>query len=228
MASRKDEKEQRRLERLAREEAARSQERRRRTYSIVAGAVLVGAAVVAIVIAIAAGGGDGDGNGSADTKELTVSAVAPPPEKEADLVKAAAAADCVLRNPVIEGRGHTTNPVKYKTNPPSSGSHNPVPTPDGAYAVSPTKEHLVHALEHGRIIIQWDPKIPPRRIQQIKGLFDQDPYHLILVPNADMPYQFAVTAWGHIAGCKKITDESFDVARAFAQRYVDKAPEFVP
>jgi hypothetical protein len=88
----------------------------------------------------------------------------------------------------------------------------------------------VHELEHGRIILQYDPKkIPPRRLSQLKGLFDEDPYHLVLTPNATkMPYTVAVTAWGHIAGCKRVTDGAFDVLRAFRERYQDKAPEFVP
>jgi hypothetical protein len=229
MASRKEEKEKRRAERLEREQAAREQERRRRTYGIIAGSVLVGAAIVAVVIAVAAGGGGGGDSGAAGSKKLDVAAVPPPAEKTSDLVQAAKAAKCTLSNPPIEGREHVTKPVKYKTNPPSSGPHNPIPTPDGAYAVAPAKEHLVHALEHGRIEIQFRNSIPKRRIAQLKGLFDDDPYHLILTPNpTNMPYQLAVVAWGHIAGCKRITDQSFDVIRAFAQRYVDKGPEFVP
>jgi hypothetical protein len=40
-----------------------------------------------------------------------------------------------------------------------------------------------------------------------------------------MPYDVAVTAWGHLAGCKKMTDASFDVIRTFRDRYIDRAPE---
>jgi hypothetical protein len=43
-----------------------------------------------------------------------------------------------------------------------------------------------------------------------------------------MPYDVAVTAWGHLAGCKKVTDETFDVIRAFRERYRDQGPEQVP
>jgi hypothetical protein len=87
----------------------------------------------------------------------------------------------------------------------------------------------VHSLEHGRVVYQYDPSIPRRRIQQLKGLFDQDPYHTIFTPNnTKMTYQVAATAWGHLAGCKRISDECFDVLRAFRDRYLDKGPEFVP
>jgi Protein of unknown function (DUF3105) len=227
MASRKEEKERRRQERLAWEHEQEQQARRRRLYSIGAGGVLVVAAAAAIIIAVAAGGGGGDGNGGGG-QELDIAAADPPAQELTDLAAAAKAASCKLSNPVIEGSNHTTKPVKYKTNPPSSGDHDPVPADDGAYGKSPGIAHLVHSLEHGRIEVQFDPSLSKNRLAQLKGLFDQDPYHMILVPNTtDMPFAVAAVAWGHIAGCKRVTDATFDVLRAFTQRYRDKGPEFV-
>ena len=43
-----------------------------------------------------------------------------------------------------------------------------------------------------------------------------------------MPYQVAVTAWGHLIGCEKVTDETFDALRAFRDRYRDQGPEQAP
>jgi hypothetical protein len=228
MASRKEEKERRRQERLAWERQQHEQARRRRIYSIGAGGVLVVAAVAAIIIAVAAGGG-GSGTEDVGGDKLTVKAADPPAEKLTDLNAAARAAKCTLSNPEIEGRTHTTKPVKYKTNPPSSGNHDPVPAEDGAYAKSPTVGHIVHSLEHGRIEVQYKSTISEKRLAELKGLFDADPYHMLLLPNVTrMPYELAAVAWGHIAACKRVTDASFDVVRAFIQRYRDKGPEFVP
>jgi hypothetical protein len=42
-----------------------------------------------------------------------------------------------------------------------------------------------------------------------------------------MPYEVAAVAWGHVAACKRVNDASFDVIRAFTERYRDKGPEFV-
>jgi len=227
MASRKEEKERRRQERLAWERQQQEQTRRRRFYSIGAGGVLVLAAAAAIIIAVAAGGGGGDSE-KAGGRELNVQAVDPPAQKLTDLNAAARAAGCSLANPPIEGQTHTTKAVKYKTNPPTSGDHNPVPADDGAYARAPGIGNLVHALEHGRVEVQYKPSIGERRLAQLKGLFDADPYHMILVPNTTrMRYAVAVVAWGHLAGCKRVTDASFDVIRAFTERYRDKGPEFV-
>jgi hypothetical protein len=228
MASRKEEKERRRQERLAWERQQQEQARRRRFYSIGAGGVLVVAAAAAIIIAVAAGGGGSDGSDTGGA-QLSIEAADPPAQELTDLNAAARAANCTLSNPEIEGSTHTTKRVKYKTNPPSSGNHDPVPAEDGAYAKSPSIGHVVHSLEHGRIEIQYKPSISKKRLAQLKGLFDADPYHMLLLPNVTrMPYEVATVAWGHIAACKRVTDESFDVIRAFTQRYRDKAPEFVP
>jgi hypothetical protein len=135
----------------------------------------------------------------------------------------------VLKNPPIQGRLHVKNstPVHYNTNPPTSGNHNPVPTEDGVYDSTPFIRNFVHTLEHGRIEIQYKPTIDPRRIKQLGGLFNDDPYHMLMFPNAKMPYDVAFTAWGHLAGCKRPSDAMFDVLRAFRDRYRDTAPEQV-
>ena len=107
----------------------------------------------------------------------------------------------------------------------SSDLHYPVPMPDGVYTQQPPPTHFVHTLEHGRVEIQYSPSLSPKRVRQLGGLFNQDPAYLLLFPNETMPYQVAVSAWGQLAGCKKATDASFDVIRAFKQRYVGHAPE---
>jgi hypothetical protein len=226
MASRKEEKERRRQERLARERAEREQARRRRLYATVAGAILGVAAIGAVVAVVAAGGGDG--GASEGSKDFPQKGQPPPPQRINSLDQAARAAGCRLRNPPIEGSTHVTEKVKYGTNPPASGNHSPVPADDGAYGESPPVARLLHSLEHGRIGFWYKPTLAGRRIAQLKGLFDQDPYHLILTPNDSMPYQVAASAWGHLAGCRKVSDETFDVLRTFRDRYRDKGPEFVP
>jgi hypothetical protein len=231
MTSRREEKDRRRAERLAAEQASAEQAKRRRLYSIVVGGALALAAVAAIVAVAATGGGDGGSSGDVLTgKETYEGAATPPPPGEADLFKVAREAGCALRNPVIEGRTHIPpdQDIDYKTNPPTSGNHDPTPAGDGVYDRPPnarTTKHFVHTLEHGRIIIQYDPALEKRRIDQLGGLFNDDPYHMVLIPNPRMPYTVAVTAWGHLLGCKKVNDKVFDAIRAFRDRYRDQGPE---
>jgi hypothetical protein len=177
------------------------------------------------VIAVAAGGG-GDGSDSElGFSKTAKNATTPPPQRITELAQAAKAAKCVLRNPVIEGRTHTTGKVKYKTKPPTSGNHYPIPQPDGVYTKTPPLTHLVHTLEHGRIEVQYKPSIGAKRISELGGLYNEDKSYTVLFPNASMPYEVAATAWGHLAGCKKVTDETFDVIRDFKRRYLGTGPE---
>jgi Protein of unknown function (DUF3105) len=232
MTSRREEKDQRRAERLAAEQTAAEQAKRRRTYSIVVGGALALAAVAAIVAVAATGGGDGGhgGDPAISGTESYSGGATPPPQEATDLFAVAPEAGCVLRNPVIEGRTHISpeQDVEYKTTPPTSGNHDPQPAGDGVYSAPPTArttKNFVHTLEHGRIIIQYDPQLSKRRIDQLGGLFNDDPYHMVLMPNRRMPYQIAVTAWGHLLGCKEANDKVFDAIRAFRDRYRDQGPE---
>jgi hypothetical protein len=51
---------------------------------------------------------------------------------------------------------------------------------------------------------------------------------MVLLPNDKMSYEVAATAWGHLIGFDKVTDETFDALRAFRDRYRDQGPEQVP
>ena len=233
MSSRKEEKEQRRAERMAREQQDQEQARRKRLYSIVVGGALGAAAIAAVAVAVTAGGGDGASGSSGGVPsgaQTYEGGVDPPPQQATELVPAARAAGCRLSNPVIEGRTHVeeSKDVEYKTNPPTSGNHDPQPAGDGVYGTpfnARETKHFIHTMEHGRIEIQYDPSLPKRDVDRLGGLFNEDPYHMVLMPNRRMPYQVAATAWGHLIGCEKLTDETFDALRAFRERYRDQGPE---
>jgi hypothetical protein len=229
MSSRQEEKERRRLERLAQEEADARAATRLRLVGIGVGGLIVVAAIVGIVFAIAGSGGDGP-------KRKPDKTVSIPPQKITNLAAAAHAAGCEVRSFPLYGRDHTDKPVTYKTNPPTSGPHNPVPADDGIYdpGKEPAKEHWVHSLEHGRIVMMYRPGTPTRRIQQLETLFGEEfngssGYHqLLLQNNTKMPYAVAAVAWQRYLGCKTFNPRVFDAIRAFRQRFVDKGPEFIP
>src|SRR5207302_7288031 len=131
---------------------------------------------------------------------------------------AAKAAGCTLLTHPGEGHDHTTSPVDYKTNPPSSGNHDPMPASDGVYTSAPAIGNLVHALEHGRVIIWFKPSAPPRVRGELKALFDQSSALLILTPDeTGMPYEVAASGWsgnravtppppefGQVLGCPRM------------------------
>jgi outer membrane biosynthesis protein TonB len=144
------------------------------------------------------------------------------------LVRAAEAAGCTSRDHPIEGRGHTTGPVRYRSNPPSSGNHHPSAAPDGAYERSPSVPRLVHSLEHGRIVM-WHRSGDREARQALFKLGNESSAQMILTPNTtDMPYRVAASAWGHVLGCPDLNDEVIEAVRQFRNAYRNKGPEFVP
>jgi hypothetical protein len=220
MASRKEEKERARAERIAAEQEAARASARRRTIGYVSGGVLGLAIVAAVAIAIAAGGGS--------TKAKPALA------KQARL--AAAAAGCQVNSYRNEGRTHVNPPavVHYKTNPPTSGNHYPVPAHDGDYVGqgTPQIEYLVHALEHGRVEVQYKPGTPASETSQLEALvkesFEGHPagYKILVFQNmTKMPSQVAVATWQHSLTCPSWNSKTMAAIRAYRDAYVDTAPE---
>jgi hypothetical protein len=219
MSSRAEEKERRRQERLAREQEAQRAAARKRTLQIGAG-VILGLIVVAVVAVVVLAGG-GSSNDSVDTTKLAADAKA---------------AGCTFKSFPSEGRTHTSGTVNYKTNPPTSGNHNPTPAQDGFYRAgnSPPKENFVHSLEHGRIEFQYKPGTPAAQVNQLRRLAEEPlngsaGYHVLFFENnTKMPAQFAATAWTKSITCPQLTTKSLDAMREFRKAYTDKGPEFIP
>ncbi len=103
---------------------------------------------------------------------------------------------------------------------------------DDIYEEAPPTQRVVHTLEHGRILVWVRPDLPEDQRAQFKALYEEDPYHVIMLPREELKEPFAVTAWvgdttGHTLRCKELNDQSWDAIRAFKEKYRDKAPEFV-
>ncbi|MCW3000771.1 MAG: hypothetical protein JWQ20_69 [Conexibacter sp.] len=236
MSSRQEEKERRRREREEREQAEAGKASRRRRLQLVAGGVLAIAAVAAIIAAIASSGGN-----SSDSKAQSgYGTAAIPAKKISDFDAAVKASGCTFTSYPSEGRTHLPSDSakfdKYKTNPPTSGTHRPTPAEDGVYAAgnSPEKENAVHALEHGRIEIEYKQGASKQTQDQLNTLFNEKlkgvpGYHQLLFENnTNMPFEVSAVAWTHVLGCKTMNPQVFDAIRAFRDRFVNKGPELIP
>lgn len=232
MSSRAEEKERRRQERLAAEQAAKQSADRRKRVGLVGGVVLLAAIAVVAVLAIASGGSDDP----EDPQAAGVASVAIPEQRIDNLQEAVRESGCKLTTSRIEGRGHTTEKVTYQTNPPTSGSHDPTPAEDGIYDPGnpPDIEQSVHSLEHGRINFQYKPGADQRLIGQLTSLYNEsvkgsEGYHSLLFENqTSMTPTIVATAWGRSLACDTVNDQVWDALRAFRRDRVDKGPEFIP
>jgi Protein of unknown function (DUF3105) len=249
VASRKEEKERLRQQRLAAERASASSGRTRLIAGYVVAGILTVAVLAGLVVVIASGGGGGgvdacsnahikNSGGSIKGLEGDCRKGTPPPAiKVADLKLSAQDAGCELSLDLPdEGNTHVPNstPVQYKTVPPTSGNHNPVPIDDGAYKtpISADPNHpgmnirdMVHAMEHGRIEIHYRPSLPEDEQLALKGVFDDDPDGMLLFPDPAIPYDVAVTAWTNMAVCPHYDPGVLDVIRNFRDTYRGNGPE---
>lgn len=253
MANRREERERLRAQRLA-SQGRGSSERARLLAGYVVAGILALAVLAGLVVVIASGS---DGGGSAETPDTahidptvgiferyepdTREGTAPPPIQFGDLAQSAQEAGCDLRLDLPnEGNGHFGDEGlgNYKTNPPTSGDHYGVPTEtasgpvaDGAYTTTPPESRLVHAMEHGRIEIRYSPDLPEDQQLALKGVFDDDPGGMIMVPDPDLNdagYVVAVSAWQNYTGCKTYDPLFLDVVRNFRDTFRGNGPENVP
>lgn len=238
MSHRREQKEALRRERERREAEAKAAQQRKRLFGI-GGAVAIAVAALAVVIVLAGSGGSDGSPESQGNNFPTGGSV--PEQKQFDLDNAAAAAGCELKSNPGNSREHLQDPNKtfnYPQNPPTSGTHYEIPAEDGLYnGPPPTDTALVHALEHGRVIVWAKPTLPADARKQLRALFDEDDYQMIFVRRPDMPYAVAATAWNHdptpngtgrLMGCPQWDENVIDALRAFRDEHRSNGPEDIP
>jgi Protein of unknown function (DUF3105) len=233
----RNEREQRRQERIESEGAEESSNRTRLIVGYAVAAVVVLA--IAVVVFVLASGGDDSGGAAEGDAHINLNAsigstngiepdsragTVPAAAKVTELAAAAKAAGCDLRLH-LKDEGHNHLPVgspapDYKTNPPTSGNHvePPYQQADGAYLETPEEIDYVHSLEHGRMEIQYSPDLPEEGQLALKGLYDTMYGATLLFPNDKMPYEVAATTWTNLLGCSSYKGAAtLDAIRAFGK-----------
>jgi hypothetical protein len=238
VSHRREQKERLRREREERQRQAQAAQQRKKMVGYGAGALLVLAAVIVLVV-VGTGGGGGGGS-DPQAAQVFPDGGSFPQQKVFEVAPAARAAGCTLRDVKATSREHTTSlsvKVKYSTNPPTSGKHYEVPADDGVYGDPPQDEQLVHNMEHGRVIFWVKPSLPEDVRADVRALVEDDPYQMVLVPRANMPYAIAATAWdadpapngtGKLMTCDKVTDQTYDALAAFRDEHRSQGPEPIP
>ncbi len=165
------------------------------------GGVLVLGAVVLVVVLLFGGGGN---NGN--------SAVG---QRQAD-----------------DGRGHIAEGVAgspYSSVPATSGRHWPTPTNWGVYAQAQAQELVLHNMEHGGIIVWYQPsKLDAAGLATLTTWVQQqiatERFKVILTPwgGADFGHPVAVTAWNWLL---YLDAPDTDSLRGFLDAHYQKSPE---
>ena len=118
---------------------------------------------------------------------------------------------------------HIPNPT-FRVDPPAGGPHEPQAANPGFYegTRAPSDGQLVHAMEHGFVVLWYKPDLPPEKMDQLEQLSDQFGRELIVVPRPSLEGQVAVTAWHKRLLCGELVPDK--VAR-FTEAFKDQGPE---
>lgn len=230
-----------REERIAAEEQESQSGRNRLLigYAVVSTVVIAAAVLVFVLVSggddTSAGGNTDDGGAHINLNEEIGNTngvqpderagIIPPPPKTTALKEAAGKAGCEVRLKLPdEGKTHlpkNSAPPDYKTIPPTSGNHvePPFQQADGAYSEAPEQLNTVHALEHGRMAIQYAPDLPEQEQLELKGLYDTMYGATLLFPNEELTsYDVAAATWTNLIICRDFKGAAtLDAIRAFGK-----------
>lgn len=116
--------------------------------------------------------------------------------------------------------------VTYNSNPPTSGPHYPYPADWGIYVYPPPDEFLVHNLEHGGVIISYNPEqIKGQELvqlrQQTRSLSNFNP-RIVLTPRLNLDTPIALTAWNYL---QKLDRYNSTAVKIFYDTHIARGPE---
>lgn len=131
-----------------------------------------------------------------------------------------------VENVRSEGGGHLEpgETRVYGSRTPTSGRHDQVWTNPGFYDEPQPPTRLVHALEHGNIVVYYEEPGPQARelLNDWAGLFDGQWDGLVVTPQPGLGEGLVLTAWA-----KRLRLERWDgaAAAAFIDAYRGRGPE---
>jgi hypothetical protein len=127
-----------------------------------------------------------------------------------------------------EGRGHIDDgsPTNYATQPPNSGAHYATTSEPGWHADPVAEGNVVHNLEHGQVVVWYDPNAPDDVIEQLETYVDDAGIPMLGIPYESVPSgaNFVLGAWGATQACEQVSGA---VIAEFRQEYQGRGPEQV-
>jgi len=206
------------VERKARLEAIRKEQRRRerrKTAVVIGGAVAVGAVVIAAVGVTLA-------NRNHANSKLTSISIAPA-EPSGQAIPASPGTKDTSKKSTIAGvtvwtglsRSHVQTPVTYAQVPPVGGQHNATWLNCGIYAQPVPNVNAVHDLEHGAVWVTYQPNLAAPDVQRLRTLArsygmssdtSPTPGYVDLSPYPGLPSKVVASAWGVQLNLDSATD----------------------
>ena len=132
---------------------------------------------------------------------------------------------------IDEGASH----APYNSTPPTNGPHYEIASDVGFFTTPVEPERVVHNLEHGMIVIWYDPEAPQAVKNDIEAIVEKEPLATVATPFEGLDKNFYLTAWnklpsdgedsegtGYSLGCDAVAQEVVD---DFRRDHQGKGPE---
>ncbi|MDP8958837.1 MAG: DUF3105 domain-containing protein [Actinomycetota bacterium] len=124
-----------------------------------------------------------------------------------------------------QGRAHLAPGAPtpaYNSDPPTSGPHGPQPAPCGVHRSEVPDIAQIHSLEHGAVVIQYQPSLPQEEVERLEDLARDLGDYTLVAPREGAPSPVVLTAW-----TKRLTLDEVDEAsiRTFYRRFAGNGPE---
>ena len=116
------------------------------------------------------------------------------------------------------GRTHTTNPktkvVYTQSDPPTSGKHYQVPPPLMIYDEPVPQWILLHALEHGNILVQYGNRVSAADRAALRAAVLSHRTHTLMAPYPKLGKRVVYTAWQRMLSCQGFQEDALIGAQA--------------
>ena len=127
------------------------------------------------------------------------------------------------------GRQHTTNPktkvVYTQSDPPTSGKHYQVPPPLMIYDEPVPQWILLHALEHGNVLVQYGDKVSVSDREALRAAVLSHRTHTLMAPYPKLGKRVVYTAWQRMLSCTGFQKDALTGAQAKWSGLKGVAPE---
>jgi Protein of unknown function (DUF3105) len=116
------------------------------------------------------------------------------------------------------GRAHTTNPktkiVYTQSDPPTSGKHYQTPPPLMIYDEPVPQWILLHALEHGNVLVQYGDKVSTADKAALRAAVLNHRERTLMAPYPKLGTRVVYTAWQRMLSCQGFQEAALTGAQA--------------
>ena len=197
------------------------------------GALLIGVSIIIFMISSGRGGTGGVPAGTSDIANTGSTAKGANPELAPTTAITAQPDNRPGRFVPEEGKDHVNEgtPIAYKSYPPSSGTHYASTGDYGFHEDEVPEGELVHNMEHGAIVLYYQPGLQADTLRQLRDAYASFPpakygkVKMVVTPYSRLQTPIAIAAWSRVQPFSSYDHEGL---LRFYQAFVDKGPEDVP